>query len=245
MTAGILTVGSPVCERDEKGIKISARLSVGGDEHRLWYRVPDSPVAAGADAFVAAALPIAMRTHSDLTVRGALSPRLRRALATIQDIYHSWNPEWSKITVHATDVSSAGHRAGERAVGLFFSGGVDSFYLLLKRREEIDTLLFIHGYDVPLEDRTLRQTVAAQLQRAAARTGKRLLEVETNLHQISGRYVKWEFYHGAMLASVALLLGRGSRGSTFPRANPTRRSFPGAPIPARSPMEHGRDGHRP
>jgi hypothetical protein len=207
VTARIVTIGPPVCAREEGRLTVSACLTAGGNAERVWYRVPDGAVAAGADAFAAAALPIAMRTHSDLAVHGALSPRLRRAVPAIQDIYHAWNPAWAKIQVHARDASPDGGAAGSARVGLFFSGGVDSFYVLLKRQDEIDTLLFIHGYDLALEQAALRRAVAEELRRAAARTGKRLLEVETNLHQISDRFVEWEFYHGAMLASVALLLG--------------------------------------
>src|SRR5574337_867736 len=46
-----------------------------------------------------------------------------------------------------------------RKVAVFFSGGLDSFYTLLKRRNEIDSLVFIHGFDIPLENVALREQV--------------------------------------------------------------------------------------
>ncbi len=41
-------------------------------------------------------------------------------------------------------------------IACFFSGGVDSFYTLLKHREEITHIIFVHGFDIALEDHSLR-----------------------------------------------------------------------------------------
>lgn len=48
-----------------------------------------------------------------------------------------------------------------------FSGGVDSFFTVLKHYDSIDALLFVHGFDVPLENLALRRRISSCLQRAA------------------------------------------------------------------------------
>src|SRR5207237_184203 len=87
------------------------------------------------------------------------------------------------------------------------SGGLDSFYTLLKHREEITHLILVHGFDMELRAVRRREQVANVLKRAAADLGKPLIEVETNLRAFADRYVGWsEHYFGSALASVALLL---------------------------------------
>ena len=42
----------------------------------------------------------------------------------------------------------------------FFSGGVDSMFTLLKRREEISHVVFIHGFDFIVDSGTFRTALA-------------------------------------------------------------------------------------
>jgi hypothetical protein len=92
-------------------------------------------------------------------------------------------------------------------VGCFFSGGVDSFYSVVRHADELDTLIFVHGFDVPLANATLRERVAAELRAAATALGKRLIEVETNAREFLDRFGNWGTHtHGSALASVAHVL---------------------------------------
>jgi hypothetical protein len=108
--------------------------------------------------------------------------------------------------VHAEQVE-AGHAPPNAHVASFFSGGVDSFYNALKHVREIDDLVFIHGFDVPLWDTALRGLVSSRLHEAAGELGKPLLEVETNLRTVLDPYTHWNLQsHGAALGCVALAL---------------------------------------
>ncbi len=82
---------------------------------------------------------------------------------------------------------------------------MDSFYTLLKHREEVTHIVFVHGFDIALTDQTLRTQVSRMAREVAKELGKTLIEVETNLRSFSNTLVGWEKYHGAALASVALL----------------------------------------
>ena len=94
-----------------------------------------------------------------------------------------------------------------RGVGCFFSGGIDSFYTLLKHRDEITHLIFVHGWDIALGDRATRAMVSGRLREAAAELGKPLLEIETNARSLFDVYTEWnKESHGTAIGSAALTL---------------------------------------
>lgn len=125
----------------------STEVSASIDGFRLWYRVPASaPVSEAADPFVAAALLPAMLQGRELAVDPELgvSPKLLRNIATLQEIHHGWNPIFKIVPVRAS--AGVAGSAGQGALS-FFSGGIDSLYTFLKRRDELTHLVFIQGFD--------------------------------------------------------------------------------------------------
>ncbi len=153
---------------------------------------------------MAVALPAAMKLGLPLHVEGPVSPQLLASIPSIQAIYHAWNPDWRVIPVSAEPAQPAPHGSG--GVACFFSGGVDSFYTLLKHLDEIDALIFIHGFDISLDNTPFRARVSAAVREVAAACAKPLIEVETNLKEFVIRHSPWEYAHGALLAGVALSL---------------------------------------
>lgn len=137
-------------------------------------------------------------------VLGGVSPRLASNLATIRDIYAAW------IAGHEIPLSferSSDAAAPHSGVSLFFACGVDSFYSLVKHRDEIDNLILVHGFDVPVADTTTFALVEAQARDVARLFGKRLILARTNLHwERPEMPCGWGRYHGAALAAVALAL---------------------------------------
>jgi len=94
----------------------------------------------------------------------------------------------------------------EREVGAFFTGGVDSFYTFLKHKDEIDCLVYVHGYDMGLDKKLLLEQVSRKIREIANSFNKTVIEVKTDLRQFSNQFVSWGFYHGAALATVGHLL---------------------------------------
>lgn len=91
--------------------------------------------------------------------------------------------------------------------GAFFSGGLDSFRTLQRFGHQLDHLLFVHGFDIPLSDPAKGDLVQAALTQMAAEVGPSLLTVRTNLRAFTDRWVSWERHQcGGALAAVALLL---------------------------------------
>ncbi len=132
---------------------------------------------------------------------GSVSPRLASNLATIRDIYAAW------IDGHRVPLSfepSPTCPAPHSGVSLFFSCGVDSFYSLIKHQDEIENLVLVHGFDVPLAESTTFGLVEAQARDVARLFGKRLIVVRTNSHWEQPKIpCGWIMYFGALLAAVA------------------------------------------
>ena len=210
-----VAVGNIRIRRERESTTVSADVTSGGDVYPVWYKVPGSMRIsrdAAADAFFVLALIPAMAGCAELEMPARVSPRLLIAAETIQDVLTAWYPdELSRATLRVDPRRTSSRRArrpSRRRSLSAFTGGVDSFYTLVKQRESITDLLFVHGFDIPLAQTSFRERVGARLDAAAKAHGKNLLQVETNLRELVDPVAEWGFIaHGAAIASVALLLG--------------------------------------
>lgn len=92
-----------------------------------------------------------------------------------------------------------------------FTGGVDSYFTLISNSSGIDALLYVHGFDVPLDDSDLRARTVEHLTAAALSANKRLIEVETNVRLVLDDYAGWgAIAHGPAIASIGHLLGQAA-----------------------------------
>lgn len=223
--------------------RVEAVLDGAAGRFELYYQ-SQAALHPAAATFVGAALLPAMAKGAAFTVAGAaLSPRLRDALPTLQDIYQAWAPTLRRVQVDGeAPLGTSVGEADARRVGTFFTGGVDSFYTFLKHADAIDSLIYVHGFDVGLDDHALRRQVSQALHRIAAAFGKELIEVETNLKAFLQRFRltpgfrNWELVHGAALASVAHLLGRTHRRIYLPAGSHYGHLYPWGSHPLLDPL---------
>jgi hypothetical protein len=211
-------------------------VKLGGSAESISYSwTPESDPEISDAVFAACLLP-AMASASSLRVAGAVSPRLLSSAERIQEIFHNWAPhKLHPISIEAEPRVPSAPEPGAQ-VACFFSAGVDSFYSTLKHHGEIDALIFVHGFDVGLSDEILRKRVTTGVRNAAAELGKPLVEVETDLRAFSNQHVHWELFHGAALASVALLLQKSFRRIYVPSTLPYRRLIPWGSHPLVDPL---------
>jgi hypothetical protein len=186
---------------------------------QLWFRLARDAapfLEAAADPFLPALLLFCMKAGVPLIIEADVSAQLLSSVGPIQDIYLAWagggGHRLARIEVRAN--AAARRREGESS-GAFFSCGVDSFYTLLRNVRRyppadsrcIEKLFLVHGFDIPLEGRTLFEQVERHARGAAEHFGKHLITVETNVRAATTT-VEWGHYgHGAALASVGLALG--------------------------------------
>jgi hypothetical protein len=175
--------------------------------HSVRY-VASEDVGAEVDFLVPLTLLPAMVTGSRLKLPGQISSRLFSAVSKLQDVFCKWEEEFTffppkRIAVDA-QVQVKNHNQAS-GVACFFSGGVDSFYTLLKNFDEITHLIFVHGADIPMSNFPLRMQASHAAREIARELGKHIIEVATDLRSFSDPLVQWGQYQGAALASAGLL----------------------------------------
>jgi hypothetical protein len=185
------------------------RVSASIDGFELWLEFPAEfgPLVPG-DVFLSAALLVAMKSGSTLTIDAPCSASLlENAREMLQDIFSAWYPGLCRIDVVAEAIPDQEPRDG---VGSFFSGGVDGSYTFLRRRDEITHLISVQGIDVQVDNDELWSRVIAANAGFAERFGKTLVNVRTNIRRFCHpRGVSWLVLNGAGLAAIAHALGIG------------------------------------
>lgn len=212
-----LVISRPILSSGTQGTRVSATLRAPGFSQELWYEVTGCVPAQDGTSFATAGLLLAMSRGWNLESEAPVSPMWFQATDQIQDIFQLWLPEFRRIEIKAATQSLHPQALSS---GTFFSGGVDSYYTYLKHEQEISSLIFVTGFDIPLHKTALAQLVSTEMARTAKALNKQLIEVKTNLREFCDRFVEWRFYHGAALASVAHLLTQ-QVGSVFLAATHT------------------------
>lgn len=181
-----------------------------------WFRLPagcSTDIEGAADAFYVIGLIIAMGTDRTLELSTPVSERLLYNSGPIQSILANWYPK--KLAKVAITVASRAYDAQSlRSPAITcFTGGVDSFYSLVTNQETIGSLLYVHGFDIPLSREDLREEKSAHLRDIAKTADKELIEISTNIRKFLNPAVEWgHIGHGSALASIGhLVSGRTGR----------------------------------
>ena len=196
-----------------KTCELNAKVETAREEYsELFYRLPDEftqSIHVSADPFIAALLIPSMQLGETLTVDAPASPRLLRSLPKIMAYYHNWDPKYKIIEVRTSKERQESDSI-PKVNALFFSGGVDSFYALTRLTEQtadrnhLSHLIFVHGFDIRLNDNMLFEKSYAAVKDITSYYGKKLVLVRTNVREITDKYVRWMNCYGAGMASVAL-----------------------------------------
>lgn len=178
----------------------------------LWYEFPQEmrPEAnLSADPWIVALLPVAVTLHQPLVTDWPADPVLLANLDQLMGIWHGWYPELARVPIR-TAVGQAAQRQEPASTGLYFSGGVDSFYTLLYAKEEqktVDDLIFIHGFDIEIDNENGFQRALAQIRKVAEAREKNVVPMATNLRRTRFREANWsEVAFGCLLAGAGLAL---------------------------------------
>jgi hypothetical protein len=90
-------------------------------------------------------------------------------------------------------------------VGLLFTRGIDSWSSLLEHRHRVTHLLFVDGVE-PRMSPAARERVLADHESVATDLGLPLVTMRTNARDHLDPWCSWEYTHGAVLATAALVL---------------------------------------
>jgi hypothetical protein len=192
----------------ELGVRQNAvefELRRGEQRIPIYFRSPEPVLEASREAFLACCVLPAMRTGAGLDLAGPISSRVLTALPRILDIYQCFDPTLQRLSLPGL-VPVEKTRAAVGRVGCFFSGGVDSYYTLIKHREEITDVIFVRGFDIPPDDEERWSRAAASVEAAASEMGLGVVHVQTNYRAALRPFADWLLGHGVGMAAVAALL---------------------------------------
>src|SRR5690606_5107020 len=168
----------------------------------------------GVEAGAVLGLVAGQRTGLQVRVLGALSQRVEGALSETflrgvgcyMQRFTAAFPEFKAVEVRPASVYQAGSASTGRCAS-FFSGGVDSFFTLMKGKQRITDIIYIHGFDVRLDDLPRREAVDAMGQAVAQEMGIRYLPVESNMGKVLQDFGNWpQHTHGLALIAVARMM---------------------------------------
>lgn len=181
-------------------------LSVGGED--VWWASRDVALRDSAEAAVCMLAPWCALNGQEIHLPPGLDTAFLENIRSATSLMGSW---WEHEAIRFTgappapgSVPPAATASGNTA--LFFSGGVDSFFSLV-RNPEVGVLVFIVGFDVRLANRPAWEAMVSSYRELAEEQGLRCIVIATNLrdHPVLGR-LRWARYHGAVLATAAHLL---------------------------------------
>lgn len=162
----------------------------------------------GLEAGVPLAILAAMRTGNDLRVEGALSETFLQGVKQYIEIFTRAFPDFKPIKiVSASTYNAEVSDPPSKRCASFFSGGVDSFYTLFKGAGEITDIIYIHGFDVRLDDIARRAAIDKMASNVATELGITYRAVESNMGKVLQDFGSWPAHsHGLALIAVARLM---------------------------------------
>ena len=172
----------------------------------IHFESRDAPLQPSAEAFAGLFLLPALKHGARLRVEAPLDGIWLLGTKTLAGIYADW---WRYPATYPIEDTGVRRMPGAPAPGhgLCFTGGVDSFFALHAASSRYDHLVFVHGYDIALDDTSRIRRYEDSLREVARETGKKAVLVGTNLrsHPVFTS-VPWDRTHGAALAAVGHLL---------------------------------------
>ena len=184
----------------------------------FWFDVPlayREGLSDSGNPWLACLLPLAASIGEPLRIDEPVDPLLLKNAQSLVRLWKNWYPELHLVRIEAPNVAPVA-AAGPRGTGAFFSGGVDAFFTVLRHQQptegwdhiSIDDLIFVWGFDVPIDTPDAFQRTRHALQSAAKELGKNLVILATNLKTTRlERDAEWgALWHGCGIVSTGLTL---------------------------------------
>jgi hypothetical protein len=127
------------------------------------------------------ALPIAMKIGENIKTNSPADSLFLSNTEAIQVLKKSWNNKKRTISIE-TEINKLTNNSDKTAC--FFSGGVDSFYTVLKKYDQIDYLIFILGFDIKLDiDESYLKENIEIIKNLGKEFNKEIITIKTNLRK--------------------------------------------------------------
>ncbi len=197
-----LSTRTPALRNSYRGSRIT--FDIVGEP--VWFWSDDAPLTATPEAMAVLCTASAALTGIPLKVPLPVCPQLIENLHTLERIWADW---WGTHTGRCDLQPAATHRSESnqhRSIGACFTCGADSFHTLLQR-PDIDTLVYVWGYDVRLSEAKRFRQIEQAIRKVGKESQKNIIIIRTNLRDHAGLgSISWDRFHGAALALIGHLL---------------------------------------
>lgn len=181
-----------------------------------WFDVPEDCaefISNSGNPWLVCLLPLAVTLGESLRISLPVDRLLLENAEKLMRIWKCWYPRLHIIPIEADSIEDQGGSRPQKTAA-FFSGGVDSFFTVLRHSGEntisgisIDDLLTVRGFDIRLDNREAFYNLRAILSKTAADLGKNFVDITANLRQTRWKQTDWTYLsHGAALVTIALIL---------------------------------------
>lgn len=193
-----------------------SRVSADVDGSELWFESAEVALRASSEAFVSALLVAAAAQERQLVATDPVAADFAANLPRVLDVTARWwdyarlLPKLDTVAAPCRQRLKRATAQARRGAALCFSGGVDSFFSLLAAGREVDALVFVHGFDVKLDDRRRAAAIEDDVRAVAGEVGAHAVFVRTNIREHpTFRAAPWPNTHGGALAAIGHLLTEG------------------------------------
>jgi len=189
----------------EDGQRVDGVIQVGDERYPIYFVTQEAQLEPNIEAFIALALLPAMKKRIRvIEAEGIISQRFLEGTERFQQVFKSWKPNYGHVEICNVQVQPrVRNKSGK--VGVFFSGGLDSYYSFLTHLEEISVFIHIAGFDIPLQEKSMLTRVAENCRSIGQQFGKHAIILETNAKQFIESFVTWSYSHGSVIGSAGLL----------------------------------------
>ena len=185
-----------------------------GEIEQYWFEVPEAyghSLSLSGNPWITSLLPLAVTLGEPLRISASVDPVLYANLPKVMETWARWYRRRFRgikpVPIEAPRKSSE-PGPGPRSAAGFFSGGVDSFFMVLNN-PAVTNLISVHGFDIPLRAPAEFERLRSRLASASEELGRELLDVSTNLREtrFEATRSRWgHIGHGCALAGVGLAL---------------------------------------
>ena len=208
-----MIIYKPEIYTNDNNTIFSARIHVDHTGHypeTLWIKIPslyECNLTKSSNPFITSLFLLASRFGEDINIKGNVSPRLIWGIQQYLQLFKNWYPNLYKIS--KIDAEFYEKKINSRNdIASSFSGGVDSFYTILRNNPTkpcplpISYAFFIHGFDIPLNDPNNYWKIFKQYKSVLKQLDIELIPIATNIRDFLFE-MTWEEVFGGPLAGIA------------------------------------------
>lgn len=186
--------------------QLAYQIQVGDKTYDIILSANKKVLMENMETPLALALPAAMRLRLPIFVDGSLSEQYLKKMCDLMKHYEDNYEDFHQVKITCKEVRNYTLKK-QGGTATFFSGGVDSFYTLLKRINDINILIVLYGFDIKLKDLGKIKKTKQATNNVADILNKDLIEITGNITEIITDYCKWVTEgHGFALAAVSRAL---------------------------------------